>query len=463
MKDMRSIVLLVCLAAGLAVGAGEFRTAENTFQVSLPPPPFATNLLPASPFGINTAFSPDTPDLAARLQSMQRAGIKWGRQDFTWFRIEKTQGTYDWSGYDRLVAQCHQHGLLLFGNLCHYPKFYDMRTEPGVAAYAAFARAAASRYAGRVDDWQIWNEPNLGYLGGDAGHYARLLAAAGQAIHQANPKARVLGLNMAFADALWAEKVMKLVPNDSFDIACFHPYRNPNAPEDAFDWWTLDQYVKVFHKELTTNYAMVRMSFLDQAAELKKVLERFGPAKPLWVTEMCFNTHIHPYGVSELRSADLLVRFHVLALASRQIEKVFWWTLKDGGWRQFDAADMVGLARADLTPKYAWHAYAFMTRLLEGKRWLRNDAFGPDLYVCVFTDDSRRQDVMVAWSPKPFAYVRVNNTEAGLDLYDLYGSKRHVTYHQVRTGSLPVPLGESPLYIVGPAGLKARVRPDPGW
>lgn len=449
----------LCAEASPAPG----KTAENSFEFKLPPPAFAEALRLDSPFGINTAFGPDTPDLEARLQSMQQAGIKWGRQDFTWFRIERTKGSYDWAGYDRLVEECHRHGLMLFGNLTSYPKFYDMHTEEGVTAYKAFARAAAARYAGKVDYWQIWNEPNLGYLGGKPEEYARILTAAGSAIHAANPKARVLGLNMAFADVLWAEKILKLVPNDCFDIACFHPYRNPNAPEDAFDWWVQDQYVKVFHKELTTNYPLVRMSFLEQAAELKRVLEKFGLAKPLWVTEMCFNTHIHPYGVSELRSADLLVRFHLLALASRQVEKVFWWTLKDGGWQQFDAAEMVGLARADLTPKYAWYAYAFMTRMLEGRKWVRNDAFGPDVFACVFTDEAKNEDLIVAWSPKPFAYVRVNNTEAGLTFYDLYGTKRVVTYNKVRTGSLPVPLGESPVYIVGPSGLKARVRPDPGW
>ena len=37
------------------------------------------------------------------------------------------------------------------------------------------------------------------------------------------------------------------------------------------------------------------------------------------------------------------------------------------------------------------------------------------------------------------------------------------TYDQVRTGHLPVPLGESPIYVVGPTGLKASVRKDPGW
>jgi hypothetical protein len=205
------------------------------------------------------------------------------------------------------------------------------------------------------------------------------------------------------------------------------------------------------------------MSFLEQTDELIQAMRKFGQPKPLWITEICFNTHIHPYGVSELREADLLVRFHLLALASQKIEKVFWWTLKDGGPQQFDAAEMVGLARPDLAPKYAYYAFGFMTRMLEGKRWVRNDAWGPDVYAAVFTDDAKGEDTLALWSPKPYAYVRINNTEAGLIFYDIYGTRRVATYHPVRTKSLPVPLGESPIYVVGPKGLKANVRPDPGW
>src|SRR2546426_208677 len=92
-------------------------TAESPFTVRLPAPAAPEALLPDSPFGVNTAFKPDSPDLEGRLKAMQQAGIKWGRQDFTWKRIEKQKGEYDWAGYDRLVEQCRQHRLLLFGNL----------------------------------------------------------------------------------------------------------------------------------------------------------------------------------------------------------------------------------------------------------------------------------------------------------------------------------------------------------
>jgi len=438
-------------------------TAQNSFSVKLPPPAVPEALRAESPFGINTAFGPGGADLESRLEAMQRAGIKWARQDFTWKQIEKRKGEYDWAPYDELVDKLHRHGILLFGNLTYGPDFYDTTKREGLEAYGAFARAAARRYAGKVDYWQIWNEPNLGLNGGDPELYAHLLSISGKAIHEANPNAKVLGLNMAFCDVLWTEKVLKGLPYDCFDVICFHPYRNPNAPEDKFDWWVLDQYVKVFHKELGPDYPLVHMNFLEQTDELIRMMAKFGKPKPIWITEMCFNTHIHPYGVSELRSADLLVRFHLLALASGKVEKVFWWTLKDGGPQQFDAAEMVGLMRADLQPKYAYYAYATMTRLLEGKRWARNDSFGPDVYACVFADDAKGEDTMVLWTPKPFAYVRINNTEKGLTFYDIYGTKRVATYNKVRTGHLPVPLGESPIYVIGPKGLKATVRPDPGW
>jgi hypothetical protein len=439
-------------------------TAESAFGVSLPPPKFAEDLLPASPFGVNTDFQPDTPDLQERLKLMQNAGIKWGRQDFTWRRIERQKGKYDFAPYERLVEQCRKHGVMLLGDLAYGPAFHDPRTAEGAAAYAALAGEAARTFRGKVDAWQVWNEPNAGFWNGTPAEYARLLAAAGKAIHEANPQARVLGLNMAFADVLWAERVLKEVPYDRFDVACFHPYRPPSAPEEKFDWWELDQYVKSWHRhDLAPDYPLVRQTFIEQTDELINVMSKFGKPKPLWVTEICWNSHIHPYGTSELRQADLAVRFYVLAIASGRIEKAFWWTLKDCGTRQFDQADMVGLVRADGQPKYSYYAYAFMTRMLEGKRHVRNDAFGPDAYAAVFADRQAGADTIVAWSPRPYAYVRVSNTEKGLTFYDVFGTRRAVPYDKVRTGSLPVPLGESPIYIVGPAGTKATVRPDPGW
>ena len=148
------------------VSAAEPPTAVNRFHVDLPEHRFAGELLPGLPFGINMALRPDAPDMEGRLKAMQRAGIKWGRQDFTWRRIEREPGVYDWAPYDRLVDAARRHGILLFGNLAYAPKFHDPRTPQGAEAYAAFARAAVERYRGKIDHWQIWNEPASTYPSG---------------------------------------------------------------------------------------------------------------------------------------------------------------------------------------------------------------------------------------------------------------------------------------------------------
>ncbi len=203
-----SAVLFVPIVLFASFCLADQPSAKSSFHVDLPAQRSAADLVSESPFGINTAFRPGAANLAAVLQKMQEAGIKWGRQDFTWRRIEKGKGRYDWDDYDRLVEMCHEHGILLFGNLAYAPNFHDPTTAEGVQAYCDFVSATVKHFAGRVNYWQIWNEPNGGFWKGTPQQYAQLLAAAGEAIHQANPNAKVLGLNMAFCDILWAEKIL---------------------------------------------------------------------------------------------------------------------------------------------------------------------------------------------------------------------------------------------------------------
>ena len=49
--------------------AASVDTASNSFTIKLPSPALAEALLTTSPFGINTAFNPSTPDLDARLEA----------------------------------------------------------------------------------------------------------------------------------------------------------------------------------------------------------------------------------------------------------------------------------------------------------------------------------------------------------------------------------------------------------
>jgi hypothetical protein len=449
---MRETILLFLAAVFLLpipVRGGEYLT------VNLSPPAYPGELLPDSPFGINTAIFGGEPNQDNRLKIMQQAGIKWGRQDLTWRRIETKPGVYTWDSYDRVIDELLEHGIMVLSNLAYEPDWVreEINSPQAVEAYVRFVREAVSRYKKKVKHWQIWNEPNFGghFWRGTPEQYANFLKAAGKAIHETDPDATVAGFNTAFVDLKWTEKILSLIPYDCFDVLCFHPYRPPNSPEEKEDLWFRDHYSRTD--------AMAGYDYPQQVERLWELMSRFGEPKPLWVTEICWNSHIHPYGSSELRQADMLVRFYVLSMASGKVKKVFWWTLRDGGTREYDQGDMVGLVRRDYTPKYSYYAYAVMTRMLEGKKFLGSLIERDSVYVLKFGDGDN--DTLVAWTTRPYAYVRVS-FQKQLECYDVLGVKRVVPLNE-RTGALPVPLSPSPVYLVGPKGLRARSVPNPGW
>ena len=66
----------------------------------------------ASPYGACAHITVNEP--AARTCAMMRqSGLRWVRSDIDWRKIEKTPGVFDFSKYDRVVAECEAEGVQL--------------------------------------------------------------------------------------------------------------------------------------------------------------------------------------------------------------------------------------------------------------------------------------------------------------------------------------------------------------
>ena len=167
----------------------------------------------ALPFGVgvNIHF---TRGNTQSLDLIAAAGIRVVRMDFLWSTIEKSKGVYDWSAYDELLANLEARGLqpyfiLDFSNALYeqlrvswigaYPDgtYLSAPQHAGsVAAFAAWAKAAATHFAGHNVIWEIWNEPNLATywkLVPDAGKYSALALSTCNAIKSADASAVVVG------------------------------------------------------------------------------------------------------------------------------------------------------------------------------------------------------------------------------------------------------------------------------
>jgi hypothetical protein len=145
------------------------------------------------------------PEVADRdLGLMRDAGFSWVKQLFSWQDIEGAgEGQYDWTRTDQIVDLADKYGLKLLVRVSQDPDrpFWAGNPPENAGHFADFVAAVASRYKGRIDAYQIWNEPNLarewGFRRPDPAGYARMLKVAYQTIKAIDPQATVISAGMA--------------------------------------------------------------------------------------------------------------------------------------------------------------------------------------------------------------------------------------------------------------------------
>ena len=141
------------------------------------------------------------------LQLVKEAGFRWVKQEFAWREIEgAARGVYDWTKTDRLMDQVDAYGLHIIARVGVQPawaggNFPEIGPPDDYHDFADFVGALARRYQGRIDAYQIWNEPNLAREWGgrppDAVAYTRLLKLAYHAIKSVDGRAYVISAGLA--------------------------------------------------------------------------------------------------------------------------------------------------------------------------------------------------------------------------------------------------------------------------
>jgi beta-glucosidase/6-phospho-beta-glucosidase/beta-galactosidase len=115
--------------------------------------------------GYNIHF---TDARAGEMEMLAESGATIIRTDLPWKRTEREKGVYDFSAFDRLTGSLEKFKIRPFYVLDYSNKFYDNgqspHTEEGRTAFAQWAAAAAVHFKDRGILWEIYNEPNLGFV-----------------------------------------------------------------------------------------------------------------------------------------------------------------------------------------------------------------------------------------------------------------------------------------------------------
>jgi hypothetical protein len=386
----------------------------------------------ASPFGVHCAA------VGRQLRMAKAIGANWVRLHDAadrltgWHFVEPSAG--EWSFDDDSVDRIRSHRLMILGMLSTAPRWASLMQEPwydyfdkfypprDLSEWSNYVRTVVGRYRGRIDHWDVWNEPwndawwpagldpskegSARYVRApDAPEqYVKLQQAAFDAARDANPDAVIVGLNSTdslpgetnFGGAEWTQRWLAGGGLQTCQVVGYHQY--------------------------ASGVALMPDDFVQRG--LSTAVGALSPAPRVWFTEgqatlgltrdgLYSRTLVHASQEHVPVTADRLAR-HVIALLARGIEKTFVYSMhgyndleNPGEWNILVTGDGALHPSAGAYSTMAWH--------LEGLHFDRHVPLTDDAHAWVFAG-AERAVVVVAPHAGFRGIVRVGTGEP-LDLF----------------------------------------------
>lgn len=351
------VVMLLAVACSTAQAPAVDGAADTTGPAPRP------DVLPTVASGAQLAVGVNAHLLWSELRPRDRerildalagAGVRWLRVDVGWASVQEegrdTAAQWYLDRLDATVDGARERGMKVWAMLWSTPAWArdggDLTTPPeDHADYAAAAALLASRYAGRVSVWELWNEANTqGFFAGSPADYAALFRAGAAAVRAADPAAWVSTAGTSLADPGWLDAVLDDLGGDAarlVDVVSVHPYPVPADAAPA----------------ITTDPAGGNLGGLDRTRE---VLLEHGLYVPVVVGELGWSTHPNAAdtpqesrGVTgDEQAAYLAAALQLVASRFPYVAAVFVYDDRDTDTDDAHQANF-GLLTRDLEPKAA--------------------------------------------------------------------------------------------------------------
>lgn len=304
----------------------------------------------------------------------QEAGFGWIRQQVWWRDIEPWPDSYNWGELDAIIAAANAQGIQVLLSVVRSPGWaaggsYGFPDNP--EDLGDFLHAMAERYRGRVQAYEVWNEPNLAHENAgrvpEPGEYVELLHVAYRRIKEADPAAKVISAPLTptgvtrrwlSTDDLDYLRGMLAYGDGLFPASCdavgAHAAGTHNPPDTLWpdepgpwpDW--LDHPTHYFR----------------HVENIRGVLLEFGVDKPIWITEFGWATANYTPGyeygwdnTEEDQAAYIVRAFEIVEQDWPWVEGAFLWNLNfamvRGDWHEQGA---FGIVRSDGSPRPAYLA-----------------------------------------------------------------------------------------------------------
>jgi len=319
------------------------------------------------------------------LNALKGANFDWMKQQVRWDTIETSKGSFSWGALDSIVNNAQAQGVKILFSVVAAPKWATggnpVSGPPNnYDDLADFFRALATRYQGRVQAYEVWNEENLWYEWGgygklNAASYVDMLRRSYQAIKAADPNAIVVsgaltptGVNdgyNAIDDVVYLDQMYQAGLKNYCDAIGGHMSGYNNAPDDWVDRNTVN----------TPGYKGHPSFYFRRIDQLHDVMAKYGDNKQLWLTEYEWGSIDHlpdalkSYDWTTQLSEQQVADFFVSSIQSIRAQRpwvgaIFIWNLN---WRTFadkykQEQAIFGILNEDWTPRIIYTALRDMPK-----------------------------------------------------------------------------------------------------
>jgi polysaccharide biosynthesis protein PslG len=298
------------------------------------------------------------------LDKLQAAGIRWIRMDLRWGLFEPDEAGKVDRAYtelvDSVVNRIRRHQMKLLVVILQTPAWADCTGHGGdkyppcnPSEFGRFMRWLAGHMNGRVDAWEIWNEPNSpDFFVGDPTTYVALLREGYENLKAVDAAVPVVLGAPIYNDTQWLGDAYRSGARRWFDVLAIHPYQGQSDRPPGTPPW---------------DYSKDKWALAAVGAVRSLMVRNGDEAKPIWFTEFGWSSHPNdgdepPWklGVTEKdQGAYLLGAIEYVRTQAPYVKKMFWYQALDS--RHLDAHENgFGLLRDDLREKPAyWQLYRY--------------------------------------------------------------------------------------------------------
>jgi hypothetical protein len=215
--------------------------------------------------GLNIHTPWGYPPTSYVLDIIRSSNVTWVRMDFNWFEIEPVMGVRNLQAWhddvDALLSSHPWNPVRIYATVGYTPQWAngghpinwppttavigsskDAEPITGVRKWKEFVAFLAQEFAGQIEYWSIWNEPDLEdyFHGSDSQYINQVLLPAVEAIHQVESSSNPpIDLKICAPDvsndgiATTLYEVLQSSAGPDLDIVSFHAYSHQSPEQKA--------------------------------------------------------------------------------------------------------------------------------------------------------------------------------------------------------------------------------------